>query len=86
MKKGRRCYFYINIYIFYILLLFPFIILTSIISIFLCPHVQRRRRAARKEGGKDGGEGRLDVVKENGCWERMRLWLEVVVEVVVGSG
>ena len=48
--------------------------------------MQRRRRAARKEGGKDGGEGRLDVVKENGCWERMRLWLEVVVEVVVGSG
>ena len=86
MKKGRECYF-ILIYILYILLLFPFIILTSFISIFFsCPHVQRRRRAARKEGGKDGGRGRLDVVKENGCWERMRLWLEVVVEVVVGSG
>ena len=46
--------------------------------------MQRRRRAARKEGGKDGGEGRLDAVRENGCGERMKLWLEV--EVVVGSG
>ena len=80
MKRGRRCYFIINIYILYIyIIIILLIILTSTISIFLCPHVQRRRRAARKEGGKDGGEGRLDVVREIGCWERMKLCLEVVV-------
>ena len=89
-EEGKGVLFYINIYIIYIIIiplhhshLFHF----HLLLMSTCAAQKTRRKEGRGKGG--GRRGRLDVVKENGCWERKRLWkwlLEVVVEEIIGKG